>query len=386
MIGIILILVLVFAAVIGAVSGLVKGYAKTSFWGGTVLLTLLIERIVGSGVKKENSGFAIAVIITAIASLLILTILFATFRKFVNGKMEARRTLSEYENHDALEENETRILCAVDGKDKSAYKKLRKERKKIKIKSGPWGVVNRVTGAVSGFLNGFTGAFVAVAFVVLFVDISQISAIHSVFGDFIESSIWAKTLGAIALDVILISLLSLAIRSGYKSGISSLLSIIVVVGLVVLFGYVSYTLASSEAASGMVSGLESSLLGALPEALSGLKHNLAVIITAAIFFLLSLVVIIIVAIFLPKFVEKFRENKVFGAVDGVFGAIIFTAFIFALLALFGGTAYTLNDLPALAKLNEYMDKSFFADCVYSCNPLNDMLSNLPLRGWFGAAE
>ncbi len=385
MIELILIAVLGVAVLIGAVSGLVKGYAKTSFWGGTVLLALLIERLIGSGITKDSGGFAIAVIIATIASLLVLSALFASLRGVMERKMRARRTLSEYRNHDSLEENETLILNALDNDDKKEYKKLRKERKKIKIKTGVWGVLNRVFGALFGALNAFVGAFAAVAFIVLFVEISQISQVTAVFESFLVSGVWANMLGKVALDILTISVLSLAIRSGYKSGISSLLSTVIVIGLVVICAFASWNLASGEAMAGMVEGLENSLLSALPEMLGGMKHTIATVVTAVILFLLSLIVIIIVAIFLPKLVDKFKENKVFGAVDGVFGAIVFTVFIFGLLLAFGGVAYTLSDLPVMAKLNEYMDKSFFADCLYSCNPLESVFANLPLRSWFGGA-
>lgn len=380
--GIILILLLIFAVIIGAVSGLVKGYAKTSFWGGTVIFSVLLERLIGGGIAKDSGGFAIAVMIATVVSLLVFTLLFATVRKIMNGKIQARRALSEYENHDVLEENETLILCAVDDNDKKAYKKLTKQRKKIKTKNGGWGVVNRILGALFGLMNAFIGAFIVIAFFALFVEFAQIEAIYSMFSGFLTGGIWVGFFGKIALDVIVISVLSLAIRSGYKSGISSVLSVVVVLGLVVAFAFASWNIANGEAMASMVNGLESGLLSSLPD-IGAIKHTIAVAVTAVILFLLSLIVIIIVAIFLPKLVDKFRENKVFGAVDGVFGAIVFTVFILALMLVFGGLTYTLNDLPAMAKLNAYMANSYFADCLYSCNPLGAMFENLPLRSWFG---
>lgn len=383
MLGIVLIVVLGIAVFLGAIIGLVKGYVKTSFWGGAVLLTLLIERIIGKGVAKDSGGFTVAIIIATVASLFVFSVLFSIGRATVNKKMLARKTLSEYRNHDALEENETLILCAVDDDDKAEYKRLRKERKRIKTTMGGWGVVNRIFGVVSGILNGFFGAFIFMAFVSLFVEFTQIPQITAQFENFLTSAIWANTLSAIAMDTIVISLLSLTVRTGYKNGISSLLCIIVVIGLVIGFGFASWNLASSESMSGMVGGLEQGLLGALPEMLSGMRHTIALIITTAILFLLSLIVVILVAIFLPKLVEKFRGETVFSVLDGVFGAIVFTVFIVGLLLVFGGISYTLNDLPFMAKVNEYLDKSYFADCMYSCNPLKDTFAKLPLRSWFG---
>lgn len=383
MIGTILFAVLGVVAVICAVAGLIKGVTKTSFWGCTVLLTLLIERTIGASVSKDGKGFATAVLIATFASLLIFTVLFSLFRKLVNGRMKARRTLSEYENYDLLEENETRILSAVDENDTYAYKQLRKERKKIKTTSGGWGVVNRIVGAVAGLLNGFVGAFIFVSIVALVADLAQISFLYDAFESFLTSATWANAFGAIALDMIIIGVLGLVAASGFKSGVSSIISALIIFGLVVLFGYASFGLASSEAASGMVQGMENGMLAGVPEIFPGLKRLIAVGITTAIFFLFSLIAVVVVAILLPKLAAKFNDNKVLSIIDGVFGVILFTAVIFGLFLAVGGIAYTLNDFAVMVKVNGYMGKSFLADCAYSRNPLAQVFEKLPVRNWFG---
>lgn len=381
MIEIILMAVLLVALVIGAVSGLVKGYSKTSFWGVTVFATLALERIIGKAIGKNNPNLTIVTLVVSIVILIIFSLVFDILRKIINRKVTARRTLSEYENHDKIEETNSYIRNAVDQKNKADYKKYRKELKKVKIKSGPWGIVNKVLGAVSGVFNWLAATILCLAFVIIFVDLSQIPGILGLFSNFISSTIWSEMFGTFVLDLMTISLISLAIRSGYKSGISSVLTTVIVLGLIILFAIASYSVASSEAMAGAVSGLESGLLSAVPAMMSNLKHTLAVVITATVLFLISLVVIIIVAVFLPKFVDKFKENKIFKTVDGVFGAIVCTLIIIMMLYLFGGLAYSLTDLPAMERVNWYMGHSYLADCFYSCNPMNGMFGGL--RALFG---
>lgn len=378
MISIILIVILALAFVVGALLGVFKGYVRTSIWGLAALLTLAVARIVGLCVKKGGMGFSIGVLVATVASLVVFILCLGILKKVMNKRILSRKTLSGYENFDKLEENNAYILDAVDRGDKKAYKKLRKERKKIKEKTGAWGVLNRIFGGIAGALNWFVGAFIVVAFFTLFADISRIHALSEVFGDFISTGIWPGFLAKISLDVIIISVLYFTIRIGYNSGICSALTIFVILGLMAAFGYASYSLASSEAMKGMVGGLSSSL----PAGLGGARDALAVVITTAIFFVLSLIVIIIVGIFLPKFFDKFRESNAFAAVDGVFGAIIFTALIFALMMAFGGIAQTLSDLPAMENLNYYMDISVFADCFYACNPMQSVFASVPLRKLF----
>ncbi len=379
MTDIIFIAVLAAAAVIGILTGLIKGYLKTSFWGATVLLGVLFGKLIGGMMGKSSAAYPYVTLGVSLAALILFSLLFQLARKFINMKITARRTLSEYQNRDKLDENDSYILDAVDRKDKKAYKKYRKARKKIKTKSGAWGVVNRVIGPVFGALNWFVAAFMCLSFVALFADLSQISAFADVFKGLLESEMWVNMFSAIAIDVMVMSVISFALRAGYKGGLSSVLSTLIILGLIVAFGYASYGLAVSPSMSGMIDALESNLPN-----LPGLGHTLAVIVATAIFFLLSLVVIIIVAIFLPRFINKFKENSVFSVCDGVLGALVFTVFIVALMLVFGGVAASLSELPVMEKLNHYMEISALSDCFYACNPLADAFASLPLMDLFKA--
>lgn len=379
--AIIPIIVICVAAAIGAIVGVFKRFGNTSFWGATVLLTLLIVQAVGQSVKKGANGYAIAVLISAVACLLVFTILFAAMRRVITKGAEKCMALNHYKNADAREENDEYIRSALDQGDRKAYKKYLKQGKKIKDSAGGWGVVDAIFGLIFGAINVAIAVGAVLIFFLMIVDISQISALTNAFSSILTAPIWAKIGAKVALDYLLICVLSLCIRTGFKGGLSSFLCTIVIVGLLVSFLALSYVLASSEAFSGAVQGISQNLLGSLPENMNNIKELLAKIIIAAVLFILSLVIVVIVGIFLPRLVEKFRESKPFYAIDGVLGAIVLTAFIFGLCLAAGGVSYTLHDLSFMEKFNSYEASSHFADCLYAYNPAGSLFENLPLHDW-----
>lgn len=378
----VLIILVIIGAVLGAVVGFFRKFTKTSFWGITVLFALLFERMIGTSVKKSSSAYGISVLLTAIIVLLALSGVLLILRKLLANAVEARKKLSEYKNFDDREETDALILNAVDNGDKREYRKQLRKRKKIKDSAGIWGVLDRIFGAVSGGINGVAGFGALVVFVLLFVDLSGISALQNAFSAPLSSASW-KGLGTdIALDLLIICALSLSIRTGYRGGISSTVSFVVVLGLVVGFGFASWSIASSEACAGAVEGLKNGLLSSVSGTLGGMADGIAKIIIAGVIFLLSLIVIILVAVFLPKLVDKFRENKVFSAVDGVLGALFVCAVVTLALMAFGGIAYTLYDVAFMAKFTEYATHACVGDAIYACNPMGAAFSGLPFRSWF----
>ncbi|MDE6690427.1 MAG: hypothetical protein K2K04_00495, partial [Clostridia bacterium] len=68
-----LIVLVCVAAGVGALAGFFKKFTKTSFWGITVLIALLFERMIGTSVKKDSASYGIAVILTAIIVLLVIS-------------------------------------------------------------------------------------------------------------------------------------------------------------------------------------------------------------------------------------------------------------------------------------------------------------------------
>lgn len=369
----ILIALLIVCAVIGALAGFFRKFTKTSFWGITVLFALLFERMIGTSVKKESNGYGIAVILTAIIALLVFSAVFLGLQKLLAKAVAARRKFSEYKNYDDRAENDELILNAVDNGDRREYRRQLRKKKKIKDSAGIWGVLDRIFGVVCGTFNGLVGVGAVIIFVLLFADLSGISGLQNAFSSVLSSSSWQGLGTNVAFDLLIISTLSLSIRLGYRGGLSSSLCLFVVVGLVAAFGAAAWSIASSEAAAGAVDALKNGVLSSVAGTLGGLADTVAKAIIAAILFALSLIIIIIVAIFLPKLIDRFRENKIYVAVDGIFGAVFACAAIVGMMLVFGGVAYALSGLEFMSRFNGYAKQACIGDALYACNPLGETL-------------
>ncbi len=377
-----LIVALIVGTAAGAVAGFFRKFGKTSFWGVTVLIAILFERMIGTSVDKKSSGYGIAVILTAVIVLLVISAVLLALQKLLAKAVAARKKLSEYKNYDKRAELDELILCAVDNDDKREYRKQLRKLKKVKDSAGVWGVLDTIFGAINGGINALIGIGAIIVFILLFADLSNISGLQSAFSGPLSSSNW-KGLGTdIALDLLIVCALSLSIRIGYRGGVSTALSTLVVLGLVVGCGAASWSIASSEACAGAVEALKNGMLSGVSGTLGGAADGLAKGFIAVLIFALSLIIIILVAIFLPKVIEKFRENKIFKAVDGVLGALISCVVVTMVLIVFGGIAYTLYDLAFMAKLTSYASRACIGDAIYACNPMASAFSGLPIRSWF----
>ena len=384
-VSILMILALIVGVALGALAGFFKKFHGASISGITILLTLAIDKIIGSAVKKTGFGYGLALLITVVVSLLIFSLAVAILQNLMTRVVDARVQLSHYRNHDNVEETEAYILSAVDSGDKREYKKQLKKLRKIKDSAGVWGLVDRILGAVNGGINVLVAIIVVISAILLFADVSGLAP--EAFGSSLASSAWAKFGKGIALDLPLISVISMSIWSGYKNGICSVLSTVVVIAMLVGFGFASYSIASSEACAGAVDSLANGSLLASVKGFLGDKTTLiAQIIITILIFVLSLVVVILVAIFLPKVIDKFREDKVFGLADGVLGAVVLCFVVTALLLVFGGVSASLKDVAFMEKFNSYEEMACFGDAMYSCNPLSSAFTNLPFAGWFTPAE
>ena len=380
-----ILIVLVIAGTIGgAVAGFFKKFTNSSFWGITALLTLLMQMAVGAGVKKTSGGFGISVLVTTVVILGVFTVAAAVLKMLLKKVVESRKRLSHYKNVDSLEENEALILNAVDSGNKREYKRQLKLGRKIKDSAGAWGIVDGVVGAVNGSINVLMGLGSVILALVLFVDLSQIGLLNSIFASVLKSGSWTGLGAKLAFDLPLISVLAITIRIGYKSGISSVLTFVVIIGLLFGFGAASYSIASSSMCEGAVEGLRNGMLSTLTGVLGESTVFVARLIIAAIIFMLSLIFVILVGLCLPKITEKFRENKIFFMVDGVAGAFVLTITVIVIIMIFGGIAYTLHDLSFMEKFNTYAAYSNIGDCMYSHNLMNGVFQYLPLRGWFGS--
>lgn len=371
----------VFAA-IGALIGLFKKATKASFWGVTVLLGVLVAMLIGK-LAKDSEGYPYLVLGVTVGAVVILMLFFAWLKKFIAKRIDNAKEYSHYKNKDKVEENEAYIMNAVDKKDKRAYRKKRKQGRKIKDSAGGWGVFDRLLGFLVNGVNWLVAAGTIICALLLFIEFSGISQLQETefVKELLASDGWVKFGSVFALDMMLIGALVSVIKSGFERGFFSVITLVTVLGMLVGFGFASWSIASSDACAGMVTGMQNGMLSSLTEVNADISAVVAKIIIAAVLFLLSLIIVILTGILLPKLLEKFRENDAFYVVDGIFGAVVCTAvFLVALLAV-GGIAYTLNDLAFMEKFNAYEAKSAFADGFYRYNPFNSLFASLPIHDW-----
>lgn len=382
----ILIVLVIVGTIGGAVAGFFKKFTKSSFWGITALLTLLLQMAIGAAVKKTSGGFGIAVLVTTVVVLFALNGVALLLKTLLERAVESRKRLSHYKNVDNIEENEALILNAVDTGDKREYKKQLKRAKKIKDSAGAWGIVDGVAGAVNGAVNVLMGVGAAILALLLFVDLSQIGFLNAIFARSLSSGSWTGLGTKLALDLPLICVLSIAARIGYRSGFSSVLSFVIIIGMLAGCAVASFSIASSSVCAGAVEGLKNGLFASLTAVLGDTVSLIARIMIAGIIFLLSLIFVVLVGLCLPKLTSKLRESKIFAAADGVVGALVLTIVLLVVIMVFGGVAYTLNDLAFMEKFNTYAACSNIGDCMYSHNVMNGLFQFLPLRGWFGSVS
>lgn len=369
-------------AVAGAVAGFFKKFTRTSFWGVAALLTLLMVAAIGAAVKKGDS-YGMVIIIVAVVSLIVLSIIFLALQKLLGKASEARRTLSHYKNYDDAEENEELILNAVDNGDRGQYRKLMRKRRRIRDTAGIWGVLDRVFGAASCCINVALGLIVIIVCLLLFVDLSQIGVLTNAFAKPLASGIWRGIGTKLALDLPLICLLSVALHVGYRSGISSFICFTVVVGLLVGFGFASWSIASGDACVSTVNGIKSGWLAQFSDVLGETATNtVATAELAGVFFLFSLVIVIIVGMLLPRVADRLRDSKAFFAIDGVIGAVALCAVIVTVMIAMGGLAGALSKYEFMGRMNNFASYSHLGDALYTYNPMSEAWANI-VTAFFG---
>lgn len=388
----IIIIALCVVAVAGLAVGLVKGFTKCSVWGGTVLFTVLIGKliVIKTGMLGGHGEFA--VLLTA-GLLVLFILLFALTGRYLKREIAKYREMSHYKNADAREENEELILYALDNSDKKAYKK--QVKRKIKDKSGPWGVVDRIFGGITVALNAAMYFIIFICFVLIIVDFAQLPSLTSVFSGVLAGGLWVNVASKIALDLLFVTLVYVCIRQGYRSGISRAVLTLLLLAMVVFAGYLSYHLAfhtelfrslAENAANGGMSSFASSV-ASVTSAIGIDATGAAQCVITALLFVVMLVVVIVLAVFLPHFVERFRTFKGFAVVDGILGAVVLSVIFIAIFMFAGAVLYSLHDAAALQSFNGYMQGSL-ANSLYEYNPLViwGVVDGLPFRGWFSGAE
>lgn len=359
---------------LGALSGSFRRFSKVSLGGIIVLLSLALERIIGGAIQKNTNGYGIIIIVVSVCLVLLFTLVFNILRNLFKKAVDDRKTISHYKNADDVEECEAYIMDALDKNDKKAYKEARKKLKKIKDKAGVWGILDVVFGGVEGAINAAVLSSCVIMCFLAFVDLSSIGALTSICSSSLSSGIWNNFASSIVVDISLLGILYVSIQAGYKSGLSSTLCILIVLGITVCFGIGSWVIADTKC-PGFVDKIQN---GLLKGALSGnIGEIVSKIIVALILFLMSLVVVVLIAIFLPKLVERLRKNKIFKAVDGVIGAIVSCLLIFGIFLVIGALAFNLFNGYDIAKPFEfYFNKAFFGSGLYDKNLIGGLFGGI----------
>lgn len=393
-----IVLAILAVAAICLIIGLFVGYVKLSYWGGAVIGTVIITRLLKRLVPVDVSftGFnvyGIVLLLTSVAVLLILAFLFSRVKHFINHAMEEGKKLSHYRNAAAREENESQIQVALEHNDKKTYRRLSK--KKFHESVGAWGVVNRIFGGLTLAINAAVLLLIICSTVLFAVDMAQINMLTGVMSELLAAPLWTEYGAKLALDLLVVSLTWLCLKTGYKEGLLTSLVTLFMLALIGGVGYLSYHLAFNvgayvELAQKLTDGAFAGIVANLGDMLA--KFNLEPIIIAQVVimvgqFLLLLIPVIIAGIFIPRLVDKARETKAVGVVDGVLGAIVSYAITFVILSFVGALVYQINDVSALASFNSYMDESAIANSLYkhSFFLVFEFVTQIPIREWFNLA-
>ena len=390
MIGIIIMALMGLFALIGLIAGSVKGFTKVKSWAVELILTGVITIGVSNMWLKQIGGAVPGFVTLSIAVALIcgLMLLFGIFRKLLSKRIEYRKQIAYYKQYDEIEDNTEQILGALGSEDKKEYKKLTK--KKFKQSGGVWSVIDRITGAVVLAVKGVVIAGFIAVFILLIVDFSRLAeagrSLNSLFGGIYETATWAN-LKNYVFDFLILGVLTACIKCGYSGGIVSSLWSLTVLGLVAGGAYLSFWLTFNvseflPAAEGLSTHLEG--VGSMLEMIGLNALSLAKIILGLIIFVFILVAIIIFAKFMPKLIDKARDGAAFCIVDGIFGAIVSTVIVTAILLVFGAVINSLYDLEFMEIFNAYFEKSGVATYFYDNNILNELglLTDLPIKDWF----
>ena len=382
-VSIIIVSLIALFAVIGAVTGVAKGFTQVKSWAVEMLLagviSIALSKLFSS---KLDDGTVKAILSLGICLVLVclLMLVFVILRKRLSKSIEKRKQKWYYEHYDEIEGNTEQILSALGKEDTKTYNKLTK--RKFRQSGGAWGVVDRVFGGVTLAIKGavMSGIFFAVVLAVL--DFSRLpaegGALYEALGGIYSSSIWAFFKNFI-FDFLLVGILMVCIKSGYSSGISSAVWTLVVIGLIGGAGYLSFHLSTTVPSFVSVAGnLEAKLadkLAGVAGILEGVgltTLKLCEILIGIGIFALMLVAVILIAVFVPRLIDR----AIVRSIDGVFGAIIFTAVCFGIIFMLGAVLKTIYEVQFMDVFNAYFEKSGIATWIYDKNPVN---LDLPLK-------
>jgi uncharacterized membrane protein required for colicin V production len=383
-------------SIIGLIVGMVKGFIKSQSWAIEVLIASLIAIGVDAVVQKAITSNALVCGVVsfaiAVVALVVMQILCASLRKGLSKAIEKRKELSDYRQYDEKQDHTEEILAALEENDKKAYAKLTK--KKFRSSGGGWTVLDKTLGAVSLFFKGLFLSGVIIAVGLVAVDLTYLASeggkLYDLFGGVLSSGAWVFCKKSL-FDVLTVLMVSICLKCGFKSGVSSaiwgIFVLLMIVGIGWLSWYLSFNVAPFISFAELINTKVSSLTESIATILEKLSISTLVIsqyILTVLMFLAMLVVVIIISVFVPRFIDRAREGVAFRTIDGVFGAVILTVFMFAILLVLGAVANSFYEYEFMNVFTSYFENSKIATYVYDQNIINEMgLLVLPVAEWIG---
>ena len=389
---------------IALIVGLVKGFTKTKTWATeylfAVILSVLIYSLADLSGMKAWLAFALK-IGTAVVFILVFALLSSRGKALIENCIANARKRSYYEQYGEREENVLQILDAIELGDEKAYKRL--TRRQFPENRGGAGVADRTCGGITLMIKAVVilGLIAAAVFVVL--DFTRLPFVGEKLGGIYESGAW-QFFSRFVMDAFVIGILFFAIRAGFRSGVISVLWVIVVLGMIGGSVYLSYWLSFNNAsfiatAQSLANGALGGLSGSIAEVFNNLGMSnvtdvtvCQLVLTAALSLVLIIVSVVIGAI-VGSIIGRARDGAAFSVIDGVFGAVVAFAVACGVMLLLGAVFYSISDLDMMSAFNDYMyytasdgtvKPAAIASAFYTNNPLNSLefIRDLPVRGWF----
>ena len=389
---------------IALIVGLVKGFTKTKTWATeylfAVILSVLIYSLADLSGMKAWLAFALK-IGTAVVFILVFALLSSRGKALIENCIANARKRSYYEQYGEREENVLQILDAIELGDEKAYKQL--TRRQFPENRGGAGVADRICGGITLMIKAVVifGLIAVAVFVVL--DFTRLPFVAEKLGGIYESGAW-QFFSRFVMDAFVIGILFFAIRAGFRSGVISVLWVIVVLGMIGGSVYISYWLSFNNAsfiatAQSLANGALGGLSGSIAEVFNNLGMSnvtdvtvCQLVLTAALSLVLIIVSVVIGAI-VGSIIGRARDGAAFSVIDGVFGAVIAFAVACGVMLMLGAVFYSISDLDMMSAFNDYMyytasdgtvKPAAIASAFYTNNPLNSLefIRNLPVRGWF----
>ena len=307
---------------IALITGLVKGFTNTKTWATeylfTVILSVLVYALADLSGMKPWLAFSLK-IGTAVVFMLLFALLSSRGKSMLENAMAKSRKRSYYKQYGAREQNRLQILDAIEKGDERAYKSLTK--REFPESSGGAGVANAVCGAITLMIKAVVvfGLVAMAVFAVL--DFTQLPFVAEKLGKVYESGVW-KFVSKFLFDFVAIGVIFFAIRSGFRSGVISVLWAVAVLGMIGGSVYLSYWLSFNNAsfistAGSLANGAFGGAADRCAEIMNGLGMSKVtdvtvcqLVITAAMSLILIIVSVVIGAV-VGGIIGRARDGAVF---------------------------------------------------------------------------